>query len=90
MVFVPILLIYASWGIVRVINVLFGDVFIISEIVNNQYLMLLDSFTALMFLLYPIEILRPHYLKFRNVFKIALPLLVVVLQVIISNNLKTV
>ena len=87
--FIFILSIYALWGITCLMPALLGYRHVITKTIANPYYRILDGLLSMLFMLYPIEILRSRYLKFSTVLKILAPLFILPLLSILSNHLKS-
>ena len=89
--FIPILSMSALWWTTCLVPVLLGyGQHTIADISNVAYNGVegIDGITATLFMLYPIEVLRPNFLKLRTTIKIFTPALIVYLLVLLSNSIE--
>ncbi len=81
----------ALWWITCLVPVLLGyGQHTIADISNNAYsgVQGIDGIASTLFVLYPLEVLRPNFLKLRTTLKIFIPALIVVLLVALSNSIE--
>ena len=86
--FIFIFSVYIAWVSPCLVPALLVEKLVLTEIIDNPYLRILDGLLFMSIILYSIEIIRPNYLKFRTIFRILSLLLIIPVLGIVSNHLK--